>query len=214
MPVRNLSAVALLACVDVLKELGARVYKRRDGFDVEDVSDMREPHRAFHRACKQGDVEVRVRDFVRNSVSAHRTVQTVESNHETFSVLQSAEFGELFASTRKYIYALGSLRLWFWARSSPRGLVVIRCRVWAQEAWKDLPDGWAIPGYFGGSGGPRMTRPGDVAEELEFDGLINASAHAKAFWGMTDRDLKCCGRGQGPSWSRQPTPAVPTGVPT
>jgi hypothetical protein len=206
--VRNFSAVALLACVDVLKELGARVYKRRDNFGREDVDDgVFEAHRAFHRVWKQGDVEVRVRNFVRNSVTAHRTVQTVESNHETFSVLASAEFAELFASTRRYIYALGSLRLWFWARSSLEGLVVLRCRVWAEDAWRDLPEGLALPGYFGGSGEPkgRMVAD-DVADERTFASLVEAKADADAFWGLSACELKCCGRGKSPRRSSRAKP--------
>lgn len=206
-PVLKYGAVALLACVDVLSELGGRVRKAYGaGLFEEDQADTLDRHKAFHQACERNTVEVRLRDFVRNTVSAHRTVQSVESHHETHTVLRSEEFGQLFEVTRKYLYALGAMRIWFWAGSSKNGLTLRRCRVLHPTAWRNLPSGLAVPPSFGGSGGPTFLDAEDVAEELEFSSRKDARAHANAFWGLADQELKCCGRGQDLRWPKQSPP--------
>lgn len=131
-------AVALLAYVDVVGALSGifiRAHRHR-------LSDARRDklfslHKDFNEAKKSNDIEKRLRDYVRNLVSAHRHPQTSESESKTYSALRAGEFRALFHKCRALFQEMESIPVWTWGRSSRNGIICMICA--KRRNWQPSP---------------------------------------------------------------------------
>jgi len=96
--------VAELAFVDVVRNLSAQfMAQHAPRLDADRVNEIRGVKKTFDRAFN--GIEKRLRDYVRNIVSAHRHQQTVQSIHETHAVLRDPALPALFHSARTLLDA-------------------------------------------------------------------------------------------------------------
>jgi len=168
--------VAELAFVDVVRNLSAQfMAQHAPRLDADRVNEIRGVKKTFDRAFN--GIEKRLRDYVRNIVSAHRHQQTVQSIHETHAVLRDPALPALFHSARTLLDALEDTPVWAWGYTSVNGIVGLLCsNIAVRKPSPHLVYGFEIRvGDRSGSIVP--------AEELEFDSLSAATVWAEAVGG-------------------------------
>lgn len=168
--------VAELAFVDVVRDLSNRFMARHSSsLDPERVDGIRRLKKTFTRTLNS--IDRRLRDHVRNLVSAHREQQTVESVHETHSVLRDPAVPALFHSARALLDALEDTPVWAWGYSSGDGVVGLLCsKIEVRKPSPHLVCGFEI----------RVgDRSGEIvsAEEVEFEDLSAATEWATSVGG-------------------------------
>jgi hypothetical protein len=174
----------------VLKQLARRTIQVAEQESVERLNRANE---AFKTACNTGCIEERLRDDVRNRVTAHRQQQSLESHHQAHLALTDQAFPELITATRRLLWTMQTARIWFWGASRGEGLHVMRCRTRGLTTLDMAPCGFEVLDL------PNLAQPtavaeDDVAEEFDAQGLTDAIARANRFWGMQAEALDCCGR--------------------
>jgi hypothetical protein len=168
--------VAELAFVDVVRDLSDRFMAQHSShLDPERVSEIRALKKTFNRTLN--GIEKRLRDHVRNLVSAHRKQQTVESVRETHSVLRDPAVPALFHSARTLLDALEDTPVWAWGYSSGNGVTgLLGSMIEVRKPSPHLIYGFEI----------RVgDRSGEVvsAEEVAFDSVTAAKEWAAAVGG-------------------------------
>ena len=164
-------AVASLAFVDTVSTLAGLFIKQHSKrVDADQLATIIASKKAFERA--RNAIEKRLRDYVRNLVSAHRSQQTVESVRNTHLVLVDPNFPSLFDAARVLVDAMEDAPVWTWGRSAEAGIVGMRCS--KVESRKPSPrgsDGFEV------RVGDRSASI-DLAEEVEFNGVVEATIWA------------------------------------
>jgi hypothetical protein len=128
-------ANAVLALVDVATDLGGMFMRHHARqLDSEQLTSVKAAKQAFERARQP--IEKALRDHVRNSVSAHRDQQTVESIARTQAALSSPDFPALFKAVRAFIDAMEAVPVWAWGRSGQTGVIGVRCSNY--HPWQDV----------------------------------------------------------------------------
>lgn len=160
--------VAELAFVDVVADLSSRfVAHHASRLDADAVAEIRALKKTFNRTLN--GVEKRMRDHVRNLVSAHRAQQTVESVRETHSALRDPTVPALFHAARALVDALEDRPVWAWGYSSGSGVVGLLCsKVEVRKASPHRVHGFELRV---GDGSAAIL----AAQELEFPSLAAAT---------------------------------------
>jgi hypothetical protein len=168
--------VAELAFADVVRDLSSRFMAHHASrLDADRVNEIRVLKKTFDRTLN--GIEKRMRDHVRNLVSAHRAQQTVESVGHTHAILRDPAVPALFHAARALVDALEDKPVWAWGYSSAGGIVGLLCsKIEVRKPSPHLVHGFEI--RVGDGSGEILP-----AEELEFASLAAATAWAEAVVG-------------------------------
>jgi|GEM_PF-3819194 len=139
-------AVAQLAHMDTVEAL-ASIFFKLHGRQLEepDTSAIRSIKKAFELARLENRIEKRLRDEVRNIVSAHRRQQTIESISRTHEALRAPEFPKLFDASRRLVDTMEAVPVWSWGQSGADGVLAMRgSRVANWQADSEGLDGFEV----------------------------------------------------------------------
>ncbi len=174
-------AVALLAYVEATEELASNFFRlNKDQLSDTRSQGLRKAKKSFASARNKDQIEKRLRNKVRNLVSAHRHQQTVQSMDQTHDALKDPEFACLFHTARSLVDEMEAIPVWTWAHSTPNGIKCMRGS--KRSAWRPdppNPDGFDVR-YADGSGSF------DYVQEHEFTYAAVHEAHgAELDWPAT-----------------------------
>lgn len=121
-------AVATLAFIDAVEALGAQFFRSHKGWLSEDLSEIKDIKGCFDESRLTENIEKRLRDYVRNIVSAHRKPQR-QSIGATFHALRAPEFPALFNAARAWLRRMEQVPVWFYGYSDGTGLNCFRAAI-------------------------------------------------------------------------------------